>query len=148
MIKLNIFPNFGLALKEALLRQKRSAAWLSRITGKDKGQISKYMSGTNIPRGLTLIQLSEPLDVEFARLDTGEWQLIEKTVRTDISKEPEVKYIAKDYNTEKKKLLAFFKAVDSYRNLFEESDSKSSLTENEKLLQIEMIEGKLRSMLE
>lgn len=146
--KLNIFPTFGLALKEALLRQKKSPAWLSRITGKDKGQISRYINGASNPRGLTLVELTHPLDYEIAKLDKDRWQLVEKLEVGRVAEESTTQYIAKDYKTEKAKLEGFFEMVDSFRKLFDESDQKSSLTDSEKLLQIEMIREKLRSTLD
>ncbi len=144
--KLNIFTNFGLALKEALLREGKTPAWLSRETGKDKGQISKYINGNTVPRAITQQELTKPLSSKIVQNAEDEWEVIFDG-NSQLVEDVNVDYRTRSYREEKESIERFFSEIKHIQVLFEEVDSNKELSEQNKLLQIKMIKNQLRSLL-
>lgn len=147
--KLNIFTNFGLALKEALLRENKSPAWLSRATGKDKGQISKYINGNTTPREKTQRELTKPLASEIIFNDDKEWELLDGdnsfVFQVNDSK---TNYEDLSYKQAKTKLEEFFSQIKDIEVLYDEIDSNDDISDQKKLVQIQMIRNQVKSLLE
>ncbi|MEO9887130.1 MAG: helix-turn-helix transcriptional regulator [Balneola sp.] len=146
---MNIFTNFGLALKEALLRENKSPAWLSRATGKDKGQISKYINGNTTPREKTQRELTKPLASEIIFNDDKEWELLDGdnsfVFQVNDSK---TNYEDLSYKQAKTKLEEFFSQIKDIEVLYDEIDSNDDISDQKKLVQIQMIRNQVKSLLE
>lgn len=147
--KLNIFTNFGLALKEALLRENKSPAWLSRATGKDKGQISKYINGNTTPREKTQRELTKPLAAQIILNDDKEWELVDAdnsfVFQVNDSK---MNYGDLSYKQAKTKLEEFFSQIKDIEVLYDEIDSNDDISDQKKLVQIQMIRNQVKSLLD
>ncbi len=146
--KLNIFTNFGLALKEALLRENKSPAWLSRATGKDKGQISKYINGNTTPREKTQRELTKPLRSKIIRNSNDKWEIVDKKEKYFQVNDPKVDYKELSYVEAKVILEEFFNQIKDIEVLFEKIDSNKEISDQKKLVQIQMIRNQVKSLLE
>lgn len=139
--KSNIFGSFGLALKEALDRMGVTPTWLSKISGKDKGQISKYINDKLVPKRVIQLELAKYLRYEIIELDSG-WELVEKKNRDRVEEETGM-YEVVNYAEEKKYLKKLFKEMQSIEKIFDEIDTNKELSSSERKLQTEMIKEKI-----
>ncbi|GAB5408632.1 MAG: hypothetical protein BalsKO_09970 [Balneolaceae bacterium] len=144
--KSNRFYSFGLALQEALDIAGVTPAWLSRITGKDKGQISKYINGKIVPKKLTRLELTDPIGYDIIEVD-GEWEVTKKANLKNSVAEEKIYYSVEDLGKERKRIKAAFLEVDTLSKLFDEIFNSKSLTNVEKKVQLEMIKEKLAVLL-
>ena len=140
--KSNIFESFGIALKEALLIEGKTPAWLSRETGKDKGQISNYINGKTIPKRITQKELLSPLRSEVVKSEKG-WEIIHPDLVSDIQS----RYRVRDYKTELEDLEDVFYKIESIRTLLKETEAKLEMTDEQKKIQLEMIRSQLHKIL-
>lgn len=142
--KFNIFPDFATALEEALIREGKSPAWLSRVTGKDKGQISKYINGNIEPRGITRRELTAPLSVRIFKTEEGKWTIESQEPETaNKVQDSNFQYRADNYEEEKRKLENIFEKIQDVEKLYNEFEHNLNLTEQQKRIQIEMIREKI-----
>lgn len=143
--KSKIFPNFGIALKEALDRIGQTPAWLSRITGKDKGQISKYMSDKITPKRVTQLELTAPLPYDIEERANG-WVLLER-VNTENRVREEVKRYS-NYSTEQRVAIMkeVFKEIEKLQLKFVELTNQSNLSDSDKRLRLDSISKKINQL--
>lgn len=144
--KSNRFHSFGLALKEALDLAGVTPASLSRVTGKDKGQISKYINGKILPKRLTQLELTNPIGYEIFKID-GEWEIKKRLEIEDSVSEGRVDYSVEDLGKEKKYVGDIFSELQTLNKLFDEMLINEKLSEADKKIQIEMIKEKLAVLL-
>lgn len=140
--KSNIFPSFGIALKEALDRMGVTPSWLSQISGKDKGQISKYINDKLLPKRVIQLELARHLDFEIIEGAEG-WELFKQENNADRVEESSKSYHVINYESEKKYLKKLFTELKSIEKIFDEIDSNDDLTSSERKLQTEMIKEKI-----
>ncbi|RNC85624.1 MAG: hypothetical protein ED557_02295 [Balneola sp.] len=142
--KSNIFHSFGLALQEALDRTGVTPAWLSREVGKDKGQISKYINGKSTPKRITQLELLKPLPFTVNK-DGKNWVLEEAP--SDEVNETQTVYSSKDSDDSSVQLKDFFEDISKVEKLYTEALKNKNLSEDEKKLQIELIEKKINALI-
>ncbi len=142
--KSNIFHSFGLALQEALDRSGVTPAWLSREVGKDKGQISKYINGKSTPKRITQFELLEPLPFTITK-DGKNWILEE--ISSDTVNEIRVPYTSKGYGEISIPLKDFFDDIKKVEKLYNEAMRNKNLSEDEKKLQIALIEKEIYALI-
>lgn len=143
--KSKIFPNFGLALKEALDSIGQTPAWLSRVTGKDKGQISKYISNKTTPKRVTQLELIAPLPYNIEEQSNG-WVLVRKGSEVNRVHEEVRRY--NEYSIEKRVAILneIFTEIERLQLKFNELTNQPGLSESEKGFQLEMISKKITQL--
>ena len=145
-LKSNRFHTFGLALKETLNIAGVTPAWLARVTGKDKGQISKYINDKILPKRITRLELTGPLGYDVIETE-GEWEVIKQSDSPNKVEEERIDYSVEDLIKERKKLESVFSEINQLNTLFSEMLANKKLSEEEKKIQLEMIKQKLALLL-
>lgn len=144
--KSNRFHSFGLALQEALDRTGVTPAKLSRITGKDKGQVSKYINDKILPKRITQLELTNPIGYEIFEIN-GEWGIRKSRETEDIVSDDGVDYSVEDVGKEKEHMGKVFSEIQTLERLFNKMLLNEKLSETEKRVQLEMIKEKLAFLL-
>ena len=146
-IKLNIYTNFGSALKEALLRRGKTSAWLSRKTGKDKGQISKYINGNTVPRDITQRELTNPLSLRIVQKENDKWEIVDDFKFEVQVNEERIDYDELSYKDAKKAMDDFFEQIKDIKALYKEIDSNEKISRENKKLQLQMIRNQIKAII-
>lgn len=141
-LKSNRFHSFGLALKETLNIAGVTPAWLARVTGKDKGQISKYMNDKILPKRITRLELTNPVGFDIIEVN-GEWEIKKQSESEHKVEEEQMDYSVEDLVKEKKKLESVFTEINGLNKLFMEMLTNEKLSDDERKIQLEMIKQKL-----
>lgn len=141
-LKSNRFHSFGLALKETLNKAGVTPAWLARTTGKDKGQISKYLNDKILPKRITRLELTSPIGYDIIEVE-GEWEVHKQSGFVNKVEEIKVDYSVEDFSNEKQNLESVFSEIQGLNKLFNEMLLNDKLSEKEKKIQLEMIKQKL-----
>lgn len=141
-LKSNRFHSFGLALKETLNIARVTPAWLARVTGKDKGQISKYMNDKILPKRITRLELTNPVGFDIIEVN-GEWEIRKQSESEHKVEEEQMDYSVEDLVKEKKKLESVFTEINGLNKLFTEMLTNEKLSDDERKIQLEMIKQKL-----
>ncbi len=141
-LKSNRFHSFGLALQEALDIAGITPASLARITGKDKGQISKYIHGKIVPKRITQLELTNPIGCEIVEVE-GEWELVNRPEIVGAVNESKIDYSVNDLNKEKELMESIFLEIRTLNTLFDKMIANEKFSESEKKAQLEMIKEKL-----
>lgn len=141
-LKSNRFHSFGLALKETLNIAGVTPAWLARVTGKDKGQISKYMNDKILPKRITRLELTNPVGFDIIEVN-GEWEIRKQSESEHKVEEEQMDYSVEDLVKEKKKLESVFTEINGLNKLFMEMLTNEKLSDDERKIQLEMIKQKL-----
>lgn len=143
-IKSNIFHSFGLALQEALDRSGVTPAWLSREIGKDKGQISKYINGKSTPKRITQLELLRPLPFTITK-DGKNW-ILEEAPSNSVN-EGQIPYSSASEKEISLEIGDFFTDIKKIENLYNETLKNSNLSEEEKTLQVALIEKEVLALI-
>lgn len=141
-LKSNRFHSFGLALKETLNIAGVTPAWLARVTGKDKGQISKYINDKILPKRITRLELTNPVGFDIIEV-SGEWEIKKQSDSVHKVEEEQVDYSVENLLKEKKRLESVFTEINGLNKLFKEMLTNKKLSDDEKKIQLEMIKQKL-----
>lgn len=144
--KSNKYHSFGLALQEILDYSGKTPAWLARKTGKDKGQISKYINDKILPKRVTQIELTKPTDYEINNVD-GEWLIRHKFTNEANASEFYIDYSIINLSEESKVLESIFDEIKSLNVLFDEILANESLSEGERKFRLKVIKSELMSLI-
>ena len=103
---MNDFYAFKTRLQEALDMRGMTAAELAVISGIQKSSLSRYLKGTNIPRGNAIAKMAAALDV------TPSWLLgYDSPLKVSINVSKSPIDLTKLTKTNKARLLAYYQAL-------------------------------------
>lgn len=69
----NIFPDFPSVIRYLLDSNELSQADFSKKSGFDRGQVSKWVSGTNVPFRKTQLKIGKILGADISQQEDGNW---------------------------------------------------------------------------